>query len=58
VLNATISPAGDSPNDSIQIGSTFARDRPDAFDGVAMIDPEGERKLPNVKTFTDVPLAD
>jgi hypothetical protein len=105
VLNATVTIAGDSPNDSIQIGSTFARGRSDSFDGVALIDPEGARKylvarekggrcicssklvdvfvepnapvslqatltappehvttvdvvVPNVKTFTDVPLAD
>jgi len=104
VLNATVTLAGDSPNDSIQIGSTFARGERDVFDGVALIDPEGERKylvaredggrcvcsaklvdvfvernapvnlqatltappedvktvdvvVPNVKTFTDVPLA-
>ena len=104
VLNATVALAGDSPNDSIQIGSTFARGRRAVFDGVALIDPEGERKylvaredggrcicsaklvdvfveqnapvslqatltappedvttvdvvVPNVKTFTDVPLA-
>jgi hypothetical protein len=105
VLNATMTLAGDSPNDSIQIGSTFARGQKDVFDGVALIDAEGERKylvaredgarcicssklvdvfversapvnlqatltappesvttvdvvVPNVKTFTDVPLAD
>ena len=44
VMNATVTLAGDSPNDSVQIGSTFARGRRDVFDGVALIDPEGQRK--------------
>jgi hypothetical protein len=116
VLNATVSLAGDSPSDTIQIASTFsdglfqdledeeANESGDVFDGVALIDPEGRKKylvarestgrcvcsnnlssafvqddapvsiqatlaappeevttvdvvVPNVKTFTDVPIA-
>jgi hypothetical protein len=116
VLNATVSLAGDSPADSIQISSTFSdglfqeledsegSEEGDVFDGVALIDPEGRKKylvarestgrcvcsnalsgafvqedapvniqatlsappedvtavdvvVPNVKTFTDVPIA-
>lgn len=116
VLNATVSLAGDSPGDSIQISSTFSDglfneledeegdEAGDVFDGVALIDPEGRKKylvarestgrcvcsndlsaafvqedapinlqatlaappedvttvdvvVPNVKTFTDVPIA-
>jgi hypothetical protein len=116
VLNATVSLAGDSPGDAIQISSTFSDglfqeledsdgdEAGDVFDGVALIDPEGRKKylvarestgrcvcsndlsgafvqedapvniqatltappedvttvdvvVPNVKTFTDVPIA-
>jgi hypothetical protein len=116
VLNATVSLAGGSENDSIQISDTFsdgifqdledsgADEEGDVFDGVALIDPEGRKKylvarettgrcvcsnnlsgqfvgedapvtlqatlaappdtvtkvnvvVPNVKTFTDVPLS-
>jgi hypothetical protein len=115
VLNATVSLAGGSENDSIQISDTFSDgifqdledgggdEEGDVFDGVALIDPEGRKKylvarettgrcvcsnnlsgqfvgedapvslqatlaappdtvtkvnvvVPNVKTFTDVPL--
>lgn len=56
VLNATVSLAGDSPSDSIQVGSVFsdglyqeledsdANEEGDVFDGVALIDPEGRKK--------------
>jgi hypothetical protein len=56
VLNATVSLAGDSPDDSIQVSSTFsdglfeeledsdANEEGDVFDGVALIDPEGRKK--------------
>jgi hypothetical protein len=56
VLNATVSLAGDSPSDSIQVGSIFsdglfqeledsdADEEGDVFDGVALIDPEGRKK--------------
>jgi hypothetical protein len=56
VLNATVSLAGDSPRDSIQVSSTFsdgqfqeledsdANEEGDVFDGVALIDPEGRKK--------------
>jgi hypothetical protein len=56
VLNATVSLAGDSPRDSIQISSAFsdgqfqeledseANEEGDVFDGVALIDPEGRKK--------------
>jgi hypothetical protein len=63
VLNATVTLAGDSPSDSIQLGTTFARTRADAFDGVALIDPEGERKYlvarePSGRCVCSVRLAD
>jgi hypothetical protein len=116
VLNATVSLAGGSPKDSIQIADTFgdgiyqqlksenASELGSVFDGVALIDPEGRKKylvarestghcvcsnglsnafvtadapvsleatlaappenvttvnvqVPNVKTFTDVPIS-
>jgi hypothetical protein len=56
VLNATVSLAGDSPRDSIQVSSTFsdgqfqeledsdANEEGDVFDGVALIDPQGRKK--------------
>jgi hypothetical protein len=56
VLNATVSLAGDSPRDSIQVSSAFsdglfqeledseANEEGDVFDGVALIDPEGRKK--------------
>jgi hypothetical protein len=56
VLNATVSLAGGSENDSIQISDTFsdgifqdledssANEEGDVFDGVALIDPEGRKK--------------
>jgi hypothetical protein len=56
VLNATVSLAGDSPSDTIQVASTFSDglfqeledeegdEAGDVFDGVALIDPEGRKK--------------
>jgi hypothetical protein len=56
VLNATVSLAGDSPSDSIQVSDIFsdglfeeledsdANEEGDVFDGVALIDPEGRKK--------------
>jgi hypothetical protein len=56
VLNATVSLAGDSRSDSIQVSDIFsdglfeeledsdANEEGDVFDGVALIDPEGRKK--------------
>jgi hypothetical protein len=56
VLNATVTLAGGSENDSIQVSDTFgdgifqdledtgASEEGDVFDGVALIDPEGRKK--------------
>jgi hypothetical protein len=56
VLNATVSLAGDSPKDAVQVSSTFSDglfqelegsegdEEGDVFDGVALIDPEGRKK--------------
>jgi hypothetical protein len=56
VLNASVSLAGGSPKDSIQLNDTFsdgvfvnikggdAQEQGDVFDGVALIDPEARKK--------------
>jgi hypothetical protein len=56
VLNASVSLAGDSPADTIQLADTFSDglyqelegeegdEAGDVFDGVALIDPEGRKK--------------
>jgi hypothetical protein len=56
VLNASVSLAGGSPRDSIQLNDTFsdgvfvnikggdAQEQGDVFDGVALIDPEARKK--------------